>query len=109
MPKKNQSKQDSIEKELADLNDVAGNLMDSAHCQSAFRVYGELRSRAKSEGHLAYYVFGTFFQMNLAQKLLQFETVRERAVELIAIFEDEEQARKIEPSMAVGKEGTKPW
>jgi len=106
VPKKNQSKQDSIEKELADLNDVAGNLMDSAHCQSAFRVYGELRSRAKSEGHLAYYVFGTFFQMNLAQKLLQFETVRERAVELIAIFEDEEQARKIEPSMDLEQYGS---
>ena len=106
MPKKNQSKQDSIEKELADLNDAAGNLMDSSHCQSAFRVYGELRSRAKSEGHLAYYVFGTFFQMNLAQKLLQFETVRERAVELIAIFEDEEQARKIEPSMDLEQYGS---
>jgi len=106
VPKKNQIKQDSIEKELADLNDAAGNLMDSAHCQSAYRVYGELRSRAKSEGHLAYYVFGTFFQMNLAQKLLQFETVRERAVELIAIFEDEEQARKIEPSMDLEQYGS---
>ena len=37
--------------------------------------------------------------MTLSQRLLQFETVRERAVELIAIFEDEEQARKIEPSL----------
>ena len=37
--------------------------------------------------------------MTLAQRLLQFEKVRERAVELIAIFEDEEQARRIEPSL----------
>ena len=99
MAKKNQSKQDSIEKELSDLNESAGDLMEAAFSVSAYKLYGELRSRARAEGHLGYYVLGTFFQMNLAQRLLQFETVRERAVELIAIFEDEEQARKIEPSL----------
>ncbi len=97
--KKNKSKQDSIEKELSGINDAAGDLMESAFCASAYKLYGELRSRARSEGQLSFYVFGTFFQMTLAERLLQFETVRERAVELIAIFEDEEQARKIEPSL----------
>ncbi len=99
MAKKNRPKQDSIEKELSGINDAAGDLMESAFCVSAFKLYGELRSRSRSEGQLSYYVFGTFFQMTLAERLLQFETVRERAVELIAIFEDEEQARKIEPSL----------
>jgi len=97
--KKNKSKQDSIEKELSGINDAAGDLMESAFCLSAYKLYGELRSRARSEGQLGFYVIGTFFQMTLSQSLLQFETVRERAVELIAIFEDEEQARKIEPSL----------
>ena len=96
---KNHTKQDTIEKELSAINEAAGNLMESAYCDSAFKLYGELRSKARSEGHLGYYVFGTFFQMNLAQRLLQFETVRERAIELIALFEDEEQARKVEPSL----------
>ena len=96
---KNQSRQDSIEKELSGINDAAGDLMESSFCASAYKLYGELRSRSRSEGHLGFYVFGTFFQMTLAQRLLQFETVRERAVELIAIFEDEEQARRIEPSL----------
>jgi len=99
MAKKNQSKQDDIEKELSDINESAGSLMETGFCNSAYKLYGELRSRARMEGQLGYYVFGTFFQMNLAQRLLQFETVRERAVELIALFEDEEQARKIEPSL----------
>ncbi len=99
MAKKNKIKQDSIEKELSGINDAAGDLMESAYCASAYKLYGELRSRSRSEGQLSYYVFGTFFQMTLAERLLQFETVRERAVELIAIFEDEEQARKIEPSL----------
>ncbi len=99
MAKKDKTKQDSIEKELSGINDAAGDLMESAFCASAYKLYGELRSRAKSEGQLGFYVFGTFFQMTLSQRLLQFEKVRERAVELIAIFEDEEQARKIEPSL----------
>ena len=93
MAKKNQTKQDIIEKELSDINESAGSLMESAFCASAYKLYGELRSKSRSEGNLGYYVFGTFFQMNLAQRMLQFETVRERAVELIALFEDEEQAR----------------
>ena len=99
MAKKNQTKQDIIEKELSDINESAGSLMESAFCASAYKLYGELRSKSRSEGNLGYYVFGTFFQMNLAQRMLQFETVRERAVELIALFEDEEQARRIEPSL----------
>ena len=99
MAKKNKAKLDSVEKELSGINDAAGDLMESAFCASAYKLYGELRSRARSEGHLGFYVFGTFFQMTLSQRLLQFETVRERAVELIAIFENEEQARKIEPSL----------
>ena len=99
MAKKNKTKQDSVERELSGINDTAGDLMESAYCASAYKLYGELRSRARSEGQLGFYVFGTFFQMTLSQRLLQFETVRERAVELIAIFEDEEQARKIEPSL----------
>jgi tetratricopeptide (TPR) repeat protein len=96
---KNKNNQDNIEKELSVLNESAGNLMESAFCASAFKLYGELRSKARAEGQLGYYVIGTFFQMNLAKRLLQFETVRERAIELIALFEDEEQARKIEPSL----------
>ena len=94
MAKKNKTKQDSVDKELSGINDAAGDLMESAYCVSAYKLYGELRSKARSEGQLGFYVFGTFFQMTLSQRLLQFETVRERAVELIAIFEDEEQVVK---------------
>ncbi|MEQ1826805.1 MAG: hypothetical protein ABL921_12700 [Pirellula sp.] len=89
----------STETELSEINVAAGNLMERAFCATAFQMYSELRSKARAEGQLGYYVIGTFFQMNLAQRMLQFETVRERAVELIAIFENEEQARKIEPSL----------
>jgi tetratricopeptide (TPR) repeat protein len=39
---------------------------------------------------------GTFFQMDQAQYLFDFQTMRERAVELIALLEDEEQLRQIQ-------------
>jgi len=98
---KKSTQRDDVEKELADLNQKAGDLMEKSLCRSSYRLFGELRQRAKSENNLVYYVFGTFFQMNLAQRLFQFETVRERAIELIAIFENEEQARKIEPELSL--------
>ena len=98
---KKSTQRDDVEKELADLNQKAGDLMEKSLCRSSYRLFGELRQRAKSENSLVYYVFGTFFQMNLAQRLFQFETVRERAIELIAIFENEEQARKIEPELSL--------
>ncbi len=103
MAKKPEDQRDTVEKELAGISEKAGGLMEQAFCDSAYQLYGELRNRAKSENDLIYYVIGTFFQMNLAQRLLKFDTVRERAIELIAIFENEEQARKIEPEMELNK------
>jgi tetratricopeptide (TPR) repeat protein len=99
LSKKSSDLRQATEKELESLNERAGNLGDSDHCDSAFRLFGELRQRAKSENSLVYYVFGTFSQMTLAHRQFQFETVRERAIELIALFENEEQARKIEPEL----------
>ncbi|MFN7291847.1 MAG: tetratricopeptide repeat protein [Pirellula sp.] len=99
MSKKNSDLRELAEKELEALNDRAGDLMEKSYCDSSFRLFGELRQRSKSERSLAYYVFGTFCQMTLAHRQFQFEVVRERAIELIAIFENEEQARKIEPEL----------
>lgn len=99
MSKKNNDQRELAEKELEALNDRAGDLMEKSYCDSSFRLFGELRQRAKSERSLAYYVFGTFCQMTLAHRQFQFEVVRERAIELIAIFENEEQARKVEPEL----------
>jgi tetratricopeptide (TPR) repeat protein len=96
---KNTQRQQNVDEELAGLQATAGKWMEKSHCKTAFQWFGELRSRSRVESRLDYYVLGTFFQMNLAQRLLEFELTRERAVELIAIFEDEEQARKIEPQL----------
>ncbi|XZE34205.1 tetratricopeptide repeat protein [Pirellulaceae bacterium SH501] len=108
MAKQPKKEQEAIVQELSGMSQRAGELMEKSFCESAFLLFGELRHRAKSESNLMYYVIATFFQMNLAQRRLQFEMVRERAIELIAIFENEEQARKIEPEMELNEyEGLK--
>lgn len=90
---------EALKQELAGMGERAEKLVESGYCESAYQLYGEMRRRAKTESDFLYFVIGTFFQMNLAQRLLQFDTVRERAIELIAILESEEAARKIAPDL----------
>ena len=88
-----------IDEQLEKLSDEAGRLIDQAKYRSSYRLFGELRQRAKRERRLYHYVLGTFHQMDQAQYLYEFQTMRERAIELIALLESEEQCRKIQPDM----------
>ena len=90
-----------IDEQLEKLSDEAGKLIDQAKYRSSYRLFGELRQRAKRERRLYHYVLGTFHQMDQAQYLYEFQTMRERAIELIALLESEEQCRKIQPDMAL--------
>jgi tetratricopeptide (TPR) repeat protein len=85
-----------IESQLQELNERAGDLIQSCEFATSSRLYGELRQRARSEQRAWFYFIGTFFQMDQAQYLLDFHRMRERAVELIALLEDEERARQIQ-------------
>lgn len=85
-----------IDQQLQDLQDRAGNLIPACQFASSSRLYGELRRRGRVEHRAHAYVLGTFFQMDQAQYLFEFQTMRERAVELIAILENEEQVRQIQ-------------
>ena len=85
-----------IDQQLQDLQQRAGDLIPLCRFSSSSRLYGELRRRGRVEHRANAYVYGTFFQMDQAQYLLDFHTMRERAVELIAILENEEQARQIQ-------------
>ncbi len=88
-----------IDEQLEKLSDEAGQLIEQAKYRSSFKIFGELRQRAKRERRLYHYVLGTFHQMDQAQYLFEFQTMRERAIELIALLESEEQCRKIQPDM----------
>ena len=85
-----------IDQQLRDLQEKAGELIPQCRFASSSRLYGELRRRGRTEHRAQAYVMGTFFQMDQAQYLLDFQTMRERAVELIAMLEDEEQLRQIQ-------------
>ncbi len=90
-----------IDLQLQQLASQAGDLIDEGKYRSSFTLFGELRQRAKRERKLFHYVLGTFHQMDQAQYLFEFQTMRERAVELIALLESEEQARKIQPDIVL--------
>lgn len=85
-----------IDQQLRALQEKAGDLISQCRFSSSSRMYGELRRRGRAEHRAHAYVMGTFFQMDQAQYLLDFQTMRERAVELIALLEDEEQLRQIQ-------------
>ena len=85
-----------IDQQLQDLQGRAGELIPKCLFASSSRLYGELRRRGRVEHRAQAYVLGTFFQMDQAQYLFEFQTMRERAVELIAILENEEKVRQIQ-------------
>ncbi|MCA9062072.1 MAG: tetratricopeptide repeat protein [Planctomycetaceae bacterium] len=91
--------QPSVQEELDALQRQAGELITQGKFASSTKLYGELRRRAKDGGSYYHYVIGTFFEMSQANSFMNYEKVRDRAIELIALTEDEERARAIEPSV----------
>lgn len=87
------------DRELAALREQARGLIATCEFASSFRLHGELRRRARSEHRAEAYVFGTFYQMDQAQYLLDFQLMRERAIELIALLENEEKIRQIQADL----------
>ena len=88
-----------IEEQLDQLQQKAGALIEPCMFASAFRLYGELRRKAKSEQKAIHYIYSVFFQMDQAHSLMDYEIARERSIELISLLQDEEQARKIQPNL----------
>ena len=90
------SDESQIDQQLQDLQERAGELIPKCQFSGSSRLYGELRRRGRVEHRAQAYVMGTFFQMDQAQYLFEFQTMRERAIELIAILENEEKVRQIQ-------------
>ena len=90
-----------LEQQLERIAGEAGDLISPCRYKSSFQIYGDLRDRARRGQQLYYYALGTFFQMDQAQYLLDFQTMRERAIELIALMESEESCRKIQPDVEI--------
>lgn len=84
------------EQELTALHESASSLIPQCRFAGAYQLFGELRRRARAESQVIHYIWATFHQMDLAQYLLNFQQMRERAVELIALLQHEERARQIQ-------------
>ena len=74
-------------------------LTDQCKYKSAVRVANEIRRLAKSEGQLVPYIRGLFIAMNYGVSCLDPETGRDHAIELIAILENEDRARQLQPDL----------
>ncbi|MCA9033444.1 MAG: hypothetical protein KDA66_21695, partial [Planctomycetaceae bacterium] len=66
------------------------------------RIAREATRTAKTHGLAIHYMRGLFDQMRFGHALLDPKPIREAAVELIALLNDEEQARRIQPDLDEG-------
>ncbi len=86
-----------LDERVSDLHEKAGKYLEDSLFLSAYRVYGELKRLGRAEQRAIPYINALFHQMDLAQSLLDPRTTRANAVELIALLEDEERARLLQP------------
>ena len=88
---------DALDDRIDALHEKAGKHLEDCLFLSAYRVYGDLKRIGKAEQRAIPYINAVFHQMDLAQSLLDPRTTRANAVELIALLEDEERARLLQP------------
>jgi tetratricopeptide (TPR) repeat protein len=88
---------DDLDARIDALHEQAGEYLEASLFRSAYRLYGELKRLGKSEQRVIPYINAVFHQMDLAQSLLEPRVTRDNAVELIALLEDEERARLLQP------------
>src|SRR6478735_3879581 len=88
---------DDLDRRLADLRGRANELVRLGLLRSELAVCRELRRLAKAEGRLLPYLDATFHLMNHAGSRLEPGVAAEAAIELIALLENEDHARKIQP------------
>ncbi len=72
--------ENQIDEQLGELSEQAGQLIEKALYRSSFKLFGELRQRAKRERRLYHYVIGTFHQMDQAQYMFEFQDDAEGSV-----------------------------
>lgn len=94
-----QTEMDDIDERFAALFQQVEDLTDRCHYKSAVRVANEIRRLAKSERRLGEYVRGLFVAMNYGVSTLEPELARDHSLELIAILENEDRARQLQPEL----------
>ena len=99
-----------LDTQFEQMREKANDLMTRCHFRSAARLNAETARLARSSGQAMHYLYSRFHQMDQSQNILDFATMKECAVELIAVVEDEDRARAIQPDLPQGYyEYTQQW
>lgn len=94
-----QLEEDELEQRFEALFNQIEDLSNRCRYQSAVRVANEIRRLARSENRLVEYVRGLFIAMNYGVSCLDPESGRDHALEMIAILENEDRARQLQPDL----------
>ena len=92
---------DDIDAQLDSMRERAADCIAPCLFTTGIQRFGELARQAKSHQRVIPYVLARFHQMDMAQYVFDFDLMRDNAIELIALMEDEEHARKFEPALPV--------
>lgn len=99
-----------IDEQLDAMRESAGDLLTRCYFRSALQRNIETARMAKGHQKLIPFIYARFHQMDQAQYVLDPKQMRECAIELIPLLEDEERARAFQSDFEDGYyEGARSW
>lgn len=101
---------DHIDEQLESMRQSAADFLTRCHFRSALQRNAETARMAKGHEKLIPFIYARFHQMDQAQYVLDPQQMRECAIELIPLLEDEERARSFQSDFDDGYyEGARAW
>ena len=89
--------------DLERLDEKSEQLFQEGRLQSGLRIARESTRQAKSHQRVIHYMRGLFNQMRFGHGLLEPRIAADASVELVALLNDEEHARKVQPDLDEGE------
>ncbi|MEZ5942183.1 MAG: tetratricopeptide repeat protein [Planctomycetaceae bacterium] len=91
-----------VDQELEQLDEQSEEHFQNGRLRSAMQVAKDATRQSRAQGRAIHYMRGLFDQMRFGHGLLEPQTTADAAVELIALLNDEERARLIQPDLNEG-------
>lgn len=105
-----QPEDDDVDERIGELFETHKELDERCFQRSSTRVAGEICRLARSHQQLIPYLNARFLVMNAARAMLDPESGRDAALELIALLQSEERARRLQPDFPEDEyEATVAW
>ncbi len=94
---------DDFSRRFEQQTEKAEKLFLDCHVRSAVQLAKEYTRLARQQQQVINYMFGLFDLMRFGHAMLDPKQVRNAAVELVVLLQDEEQARRIQPDLDEGQ------